>query len=298
MRLFRSLDPGFENPSERLLPKNRLRAYFDILRTRFGTLVLLSLLTFLFFIPYYFWRISWGAYMALPPAEELAEALMLERSFWLESFGALVEWPLLLVAALGLGGAFEIARMLSFQEGGIFLGKDFFRGLRENWKSALLAGGIWGFFSLLFRMYSRFLPLLGVPGWGTLLLLVPMGLLLLLALMLALYLLAGATLYRFRLGPTLKNNLILATVLYPKNLLALLISALFPLLLEVIPFLLVQEILLALIALYGLGHLALAYELYALSVYDRFVNRKHAPEILGEGLRKEEAEEEKPTTSN
>ena len=116
--------------------------------------------------------------------------------------------------------------------------------------------------------------------------------------MLALYLLAGATLYRFRLGPTLKNNLILATVLYPKNLLALLISALFPLLLEVIPFLLVQEILLALIALYGLGHLALAYELYALSVYDRFVNRKHAPEILGEGLRKEEAEEEKPTTSN
>ena len=156
MRLFRSLDPGFENPSERLLPKNRLRAYFDILRTRFGTLVLLSLLTFLFFIPYYFWRISWGAYMALPPAEELSEALMLERSFWLESFGALVEWPLLLVAALGLGGAFEIARMLSFQEGGIFLGKDFFRGLRENWKSALLAGGIWGFFSLLFRMYSRY----------------------------------------------------------------------------------------------------------------------------------------------
>ena len=150
---------------------------------------------------------------ALPPAEELTEALELQRSFWLESFGAFVEWPLLLLAALGLGGAFEVARELSFQEGGIFLGKDFFRGVRENGKSALLAGGIWGFSSLLFRMYSRFLPLLGVPGWGIILLLVPMGLLLLLALMLALYLLSGATLYRFRIGPALKNNALLAGIL-------------------------------------------------------------------------------------
>ena len=208
--------------------------------------------------------------MALPPAEELTEALELQRSFWLESFGALVEWPLLLLAALGLGGAFEVARELSFKD----------------------------FSSLLFRMYSRFLPLLGVPGWGIILLLVPMGLLLLLALMLALYLLSGATLYRFRLGPALKNNFLLAAILYPRNLLALLLSTLFLLLLEAIPYLLVQEILLLLIALYGLGHLALAYELYALSVYDRFVNRRHAPEILGEGLRKEEAGEDTKPDSN
>lgn len=285
MGFFSSLRPDAPgNPEEARLPKNRFRAYFDILRGRFWKLVGLSLLTFLFFVPLYFWRVAWGAYSALP-AEGLTEAETLFRSFVLESFSSLVSWPLTLLATFGLGGAFEVVAAFTRQEGTVYLFRDFFRGAKENWKSSLLAGFFVGLGNFLFAFNSRFYPTIeGIPGFLPIFLSVFFALVMAYFHILGYFLLASATVYRFSFKASLKNNLVFAAVLFPKNLLFLLLAASFPLLLELIPYLLVQEILIALIAFYGLSHLALVYQLYGESVFDRFINRQSAPSILGRGL--------------
>ena len=290
MGFFSYLRPdGPGNPEQARLPANRFKAYFDIVRNRFFLLVGLSLLTFLFFVPLYAWRIAWGAYMGGDPAGELTALELLYREFILRSAGSLVEWPLQLLACFGLGGAFEVASRLCHQEGSVFLVKDFGKGLKENWKSSLLAGALIGFGNFLFNLNSHFYPLLEwMPNWASVVITIFFALIMALFQMWAYFLLASSTVYRFRFKDSTKNTFLFSFILYPKNLLFLLLSALFPLLLELIPYLLVQEILIGLIAFYGLAHLALVFELYGLHVFDRYINPTYSPQEVGRGLNKEQ----------
>ncbi len=272
------------------MPANRFKAYFDIARNRFFLLIGLSLLTFLFFLPLYAWRIAWGAYMAVEPSAELTAAELLYRDFILSSAGSLVEWPLQLLACFGLGGTFEVASRLCHQEGSVFLTKDFGKGLRENWKSGLMAGGLIGLGSFLFVLNSRFYPLLeGMPTWGSMAMTIVFALVMALFQMWGYFLLSSATVYRFRFKDSLKNTFLFSFILYPKNLLFLILAALFLVLLELIPYLLIQEILIALIGLYGLAHLAIVFELYGLHVFDRYINMNHSPGEVGRGLSEDDA---------
>lgn len=290
MGLFSYLRPdGPSHPEEAKLPKNRFKAYFDIVRNRFFLLLGLSLLTFLFFIPFYFWRIAWGAYIGLDPSAELTAEELLYREFVLRVTGSIVEWPLQLLSCFGLGGAFEVASRLCHQEGSVFLWKDFKKGLRENYKSALLAGALIGLGNFLFTLNSRFYPLLeGMPDWGSVAIAIAFALVMAFFHMWGYFLLSSSTVYRFLFKDSMKNTFLFSFILYPKNLLFLLLAALFPLLLELIPYLLVQEVLIGLIAVYGLAHLSLVYELYGLHVFDRYINSTYAPEEMGRGLGNEE----------
>ncbi|MGM9874247.1 MAG: hypothetical protein ACI31G_05060 [Bacilli bacterium] len=274
------------------LPSNRFYAYFDILSHRFGTLIALSFLSALFFIPFFAFNFIWKLYMMQPiDTTSLTQADIDLRNFSLNMISSLISIPLLIIGFIGLGGLFYVIKKLVFQDPKINVGQDFFFGIKDNIKSSLLSGAIFSLFSFLYISNIYFYPLMtDIPSFVKVILIILLTIVYLFSIMLSLYLLASGTLYNFKFIPALKNNLMLSFVLYPLNLLFVAISALFFLLYIFIPIALIQIISLILIVLYGFSHMSLCFCLYAFKMFDKFINKKYSKEIVNKGLLTKEGE--------
>ncbi len=134
------------------LPTNRWQLFWDIMKGRFGRLMLINLLTLVTFIPLilvYIWRLlvnsaqdmlgPYGSglgvgYPVIPNVVGVAE--------WTAFQNDLLFFALFIVAgfiaALGLSGGMYIIRNLIWTEG-IFVANDFVRGIRRNFWNVLEA---------------------------------------------------------------------------------------------------------------------------------------------------------------
>ena len=134
------------------LPTNRWQLFWDIMKGRFGRLMLINLLTLVTFIPFilvYIWRLlvnsaqdmlgPYGSglgvgYPVIPNVVGVAE--------WTAFQNDLLFFALFIVAgfiaALGLSGGMYIIRNLIWTEG-IFVANDFVRGIRRNFWNVLEA---------------------------------------------------------------------------------------------------------------------------------------------------------------
>ena len=126
------------------LPHNRKALFFDLLKHRKMTLFVLSCFTFMFFIPLAVDLFGFNFLENIAIANEKYEYL-----FSLIFYSMLIMIPCMVIGFLGFAGAFHVAKRLVWQEG-ITVSVDFFHGIKENWKRAILNGLLFGV--LLFGM--------------------------------------------------------------------------------------------------------------------------------------------------
>ena len=263
----------------RSLPHNRKEVFFDLLKNRKMTLLTISVFTFLFFIPlavdlFYFNFLETAAIAA---GHE-------DHLFSLVFYSMLIMIPCMLVGFLGLAGSFYVIKKLVWQEG-ITVSTDFFAGVKDGWKHALINGAIFGV--LLFALvvggsyliiFSPISPVISGIGIGALILVfLVFGMVLAIVETQDVY-------YQNSYGITFRNAFYLLGLMNWRILLVFLLST----------GVVVALSCLNLITL-GIGLLLFAflnsvvvtlYTLISHSAFDKYINFDHYPDMVGKGLYK------------
>ena len=156
----------------RALPHNRKELFFDLLRNRKMTLFVLSCYVFMFFIPLAVDLFLFNYLESMAIASDKLEYL-----FSLVFYSMLIAIPCVMIGFLGFAGAYHVAKKMVWQEG-ISTAVDFFQGIKENWKRAMLNGLLFSIFlfalvvgSSYLLIFMRSSPILCGVGIGALILL-------------------------------------------------------------------------------------------------------------------------------
>ena len=266
------------------LPRNRKEVFLDLLKHRKMTLFALSSYTFMFFIPLAVDLLYFNFVEAMAISAEKSEYL-----FSLIFYSMLIMLPCMMIGFIGLAGGFYVTKKLVWQEG-ISLANDFFKGIKENWKHALINGAIFGLTLFALIVGGSFLlihadvnPVVRGIGIGALLVVF-----ILFGIVTSLHF-AQCVYYENTYLTTLKNSFSFLGLLNWKVLVIYLLSTgvvitlgLFNLLTLVIGLLLFAVLNSVVIVLYTLvSHAA----------FDKYINQEHYPDMVNKGLYKENHKE-------
>ena len=261
------------------LPTTRKEVFFDLLKYRKMSLFALSCYTFMFFIPlaivlFYF---NYLESMAI-----IAEKY--EYLFSLIFYSMLIMLPCMVIGFIGFAGAFYTAKRMVWQEG-ISLASDFFKGIKENWKHALINGVLFGLvlFGLVvggsyLLIYAPVTPVVRGIGLGALILVF-----MLFGMVIALNFTQDVY-YENGYGVTLKNSFSFLGLLNWKILLVFLFSTgvVFTLGLFNLVTLAIGLILFA----FTNSVVIILYTLISHSAFDKYINKEHYPDMVNKGLYK------------
>ena len=267
--------------AKKTLPHSRKEVFFDLLAHRKMTLFALSSFVFMFFIPLAVDLFYFNYLENVAIANEKYEYL-----FSLIFYSMLIAIPCMIIGFIGLAGAFHAVKKLVWQEG-INLSVDFFHGIKDNWKHALVNGLISGI--LLFGLvvgssylliFVREKPVLCGIGIGALILL---------------FLFFGMTIalffpqddyYQNRYSDTFKNSFRFLGLINWKVLVIFLLSTGGLVALCAINFvtMIVGFVLFAILN----SLVIVLYTLISHAAFDKFINAEHYPEMVGKGLYKVE----------
>ena len=171
-----------EDYARSTLPTNRWRLFWDILKGRFGRLMLINLLVFVTFLPVigiFIWRylslVTQGmigpfasglmtGYPVIPNITGTAEYMVFQSD--LIFFALFV--PAALIAGLGISGGMYIIRNLIWTEG-VFVANDFVRGIKRNFLNVMEAVLVFTFVLFLARTMGNLADWYvasGAPGKG------------------------------------------------------------------------------------------------------------------------------------
>ena len=192
--------------------------------------------------------------------------------------------PCMMIGFLGFAGAFYTAKKLVWQEGS-YVSVDFFQGIKENWRQAILNGFIFGLFlfgmvvgSLYLVIYMQSQPILLGVGIGALILFFLMfGMVIALNFTQMVY-------YDNGFLPTMKNSFCLLGLLNWKvfvlfllttgGVIALCCFNLITLAIGMLLFAIFNSVVIVL------------YTLISHRGFDQFINKEHYPEMVNKGLYK------------
>ena len=259
------------------LPTTRKEVFFDLLKYRKMNLFALSCYTFMFFIPL---AIDLFYFNYLESMAIVAEKY--EYLFSLIFYSMLIMLPCMVIGFIGLAGAFYTAKRMVWQEG-ISLASDFFRGIKENWKHALINGVIFGlvlFGSVVggsyLLIYAPVTPVVRGIGLGALILFfLVFGMVISLNFTQCVY-------YENGYGVTLKNSFSFLGLLNWKILLVFLFSTGVVVTLGLFN-LLTLAIGLILFAFTN-SVVIILYTLISHAAFDKYINKEHYPEMVNKGL--------------
>lgn len=261
------------------LPQTRKQVFFDLLKNRKMMLFSLSCLTFMFFIPlavdlFYFNFLEASAVAAGKD----------EYLFSLIFYSMAILVPCMAIGYLGLGGAFNAAKKIVWQEG-TMLSIEFFNGIKDNWLHSLINGFIFGIatFGLVVGssyliIFSPTVPVATGVGIGALILVfLTFG-------MISVTFLVQDVYYANSYRITLRNSFALLGLLNWKVLVTYLLTTCGLVALCAINFV-TMIIGFALFAILN-SLVVIIYTLMAHDAFDRFINKDHYPEMVGKGLYK------------
>ena len=266
------------------LPHNRKEVFFDLLSHRKMTLFALSCFTFMFFIPLAVDLFIFNYFESVAIAADKKEYL-----FSLVFYSMCIMLPCMVVGFLGFAGAFYTAKRLVWQED-INLAVDFFHGIKENWKHAIINGFLFGL--ILFGMviggsylliFSPTSPITSGIGIGALILVfLTFGMVIALNFTQDVY-------YENGIFVTFKNSFCFLGLLNWKVLVLFILTTggLFTLACFNLITLGIGLFLFAILN----SVVIIIYTLLAHSAFDKFINQEHYPEMVGKGLYKLEKED-------
>ncbi len=268
-----------DQDAKQSLPTSRKEVFFDLLRNRKMTLFALSCYTFMFFIPLAVDLIYFNFVESMAISAEKFEYL-----FSLIFYSMLIMLPCIVIGFIGLAGAFYTAKKLVWQEG-VSLASDFFKGIKENWKHALINGVIFG------------LVLFGLIIGGSFMLIyadvhavvrgIAIGALIVLFLIFGMVTVLNFTqgvYYENSFGVTLKNSFSFLGLLNWKVLVIYLLSTGVVVTLGLFNFL---TLVIGLLLFAVLNSVVIVlYTLISHSAFDKYINQEHYPDMVNKGLYK------------
>ena len=273
-----------DSEAKRNLPTSRKEVFFDLLRNRKMTLFALSCFTFMFFIPLavvlFFFNYLESAAIAADKKEYL---------FSLVFYSMCIMIPCMIIGFIGFAGAFYTAKRLVWQED-INLAVDFFHGIKENWKHAIINGLLFGI--ILFGV---------VIGGSYLLIFAPtspvtcgigIGALILVFLTFGMVIALNFTqdvYYENGILTTFKNSFCFLGLLNWRILVLFLLTTGGLFVLSIFN-LITLGIGLFLFAILN-SVVIIIYTLLSHSVFDKYINQEHYPDMVGKGLYKLEKED-------
>lgn len=277
------------------LPSTRRKQFFDIVKNEWRTLLLMGLALSLFFLPFVISNIAEAGYMngsadalraeleqAGKTEAEIASSVASQmRTIHIIFTG--VNILCFMAFSVGLAGASRIVKCLCFGEGVLFK-SDFFAGIKKYWKPFLLAGFFAGLFYFLVTYVSAmFAPLsqgnggIGVASGLTI------GVYYALIVPLLLFSVAQATLYELPLVKNIANSMRFLIVRYYVIIVfALIIYGVSLITLIVYPLIMILAYLAFVILL--LPFFILSFHLFALDLFDKYINEDNFPQIYKKGL--------------
>ena len=273
-----------DSEAKRNLPTSRKEVFFDLLRNRKMTLFALSCFTFMFFIPLavdlFFFNYLESAAIAADKKEYL---------FSLVFYSMCIMIPCMVVGFIGFAGAFYTAKRLVWQED-INLAVDFFYGIKENWKHAIINGLLFGVilfgvviggsYLLIFAPTS---PITCGIGIGALILVfLTFGMVIALNFTQDVY-------YENGILTTFKNSFCFLGLLNWRILLLFLLTTGGLFVLSIFN-LITLGIGLFLFAIFN-SVVIIIFTLLSHSVFDKYINQEHYPDMVGKGLYKLEKED-------
>ena len=264
----------------RALPRNRKEAFFDLLAHRKMFLFSLSSLTFVFFIPLAIDLFYFNFLEAVAIANDKLDYL-----FSLIFYSMLIMLPCMIIGFIGLAGAFHVAKKVVWQEG-VILSVEFFHGIKENWKHALVNGAIFGI--VLFGMvvggsylyiFLQSNPVLRGVGIGGLILIF-----LIFGMLISLFF-AQDVYYQNKYFDTFKNSfrflaltnwkVFVLFILTTGGLVALCALNLITLAIGLFLFAVLNSV------------IVILYTLIAHHAFDKYINAEHYPDMVNKGLYKD-----------
>ena len=265
------------------LPRNRKEVFFDLLKNRKMNLFAFSCYTFIFFIPLavdlFYFNFLESAAIASEHNDQL---------FSLIFYSMLIMLPCMVIGFIGFAGAFYIAKKMVWQEG-LSLASDFFQGIKENWKHAILNGVIFG------------LALFGLIIGGTYLMLyapihavvkgIGLGALILFFLVFGMVTVTNFTqcvYYENSYIITFKNSFSFLGLLNWKLLVTYLLTTGVVVTLGLFN-LITLSIGLLLFAITN-SLVVIIYTLISHSAFDKYINKEHYPDMVNKGLYKDESQ--------
>ncbi len=266
------------------LPHNRKEVFFDLLAHRKMVLFSLSCFTFMFFIPLAVDLFIFNYLESIAIAAEKNEYL-----FSLIFYSMLIMLPCMVIGFIGLAGAFYTAKHLVWQED-ITLGVDFFTGIKENWKHALINGFLFGIILFGFVVGGSFLLIYApvAPIWcgvgigALILILITFGIVISLNFTQDVY-------YENGIFVTIKNSFCFLGLLNWKVLVLFVLTTGGVITLCCFNFI----TLIVGLFLFAISNsvVVILYTLLSHSAFDKFINAEHYPEMVGKGLYKLEKED-------
>lgn len=263
------------------LPHNRKEVFFDLLAHRKMTLFALSCFTFMFFIPLAVDLFYFNYLEAVAIANDNNEYL-----FSLIFYSMLIMLPCMVIGFLGFAGGFQVAKKLVWQEG-ISLASEFFQGIKENWKHALLNGVIFAIILFGFVVGGSYLLIFiySEPIWCG----IGIGALILILLFFGMVIALNFTqcvYYQNSYFVTFKNSFAFLGLTNWRTLLIYLFST------GVVVALCCLNLITMAIGLFLFAILnsvvIVLYTLVSHSAFDKYINQEHHPEMVGKGLYKED----------
>ena len=192
--------------------------------------------------------------------------------------------PCMVIGFIGFAGAFYTAKRMVWQEG-ISLASDFFKGIKENWKHALINGVLFGLalFGLVvggsyLLIYAPVTPVVRGIGLGALILVF-----MLFGMVIALNFTQDVY-YENGYDVTLKNSFSFLGLLNWKILLVFLFSTGVVVTLGL--FNLVTLAIGLILFAFTNSVVIILYTLISHSAFDKYINKEHYPDMVNKGLYK------------
>ncbi len=279
-----------EDYARSTLPTNRWQLFWDVFKGRFWKLVIINLMTLLFFIPLFallffrytaianygtFYPFSQGfgvGYLAAPTLVGYSENIIFNVNMMFFLFLPLVS----IFAALGISGGMYVIRNMVWTEG-IFVANDFWRGIRQNFKVVLkimLAYSIVIYLMILSISVSD-MSIVSNPENNWLFVITKVFAYLIIAFytIMTLHMLAMGVTYELKFMQLLKNSFFFSIALFPQSVFFIALG-----LVTALPMLIGGNFLLTLgvvlILMFGVALFMLVWTDFSQWAYDQFLNDK------------------------
>lgn len=264
--------------SEQNLPHNRKEVFFDCVKLYWQKMLLLGLIMLACAVP----LLTVSAVCDTVQqglSRQLADGVIDKVAYngqtaWLRFVEALIDIPCYVIVCVGLSGTVRVTRQMIWAEP-LFFANDFADGIKQNWLTFCLCG----FLVSLLNVYLAFAESSGggLPAY------LPLGVVTIVVLPTALWMMAASSVYNIGIGKNITNSF----VLYIKTpFVTWLFVALFAsvAMFGLIGLVALRCIFLAVFIVVLLPALVMLWQLVCYAYFDKFINKQAYPEIVDKGI--------------
>ena len=264
--------------SEQNLPHNRKEVFFDCVKLYWQKMLLLGLIMLACAVPLL--TVSAVCDTVQQGLSRQLEDGVIDKvayngqTAWLRFAEALLDIPCYVIGCVGLSGTVRVTRQMIWAEP-LFFANDFADGIKQNWLTFCLCG----FLVSLLNVYLAFAESSGggLPAY------LPLGVVTIVVLPTALWMMAASSVYKIGIGKNITNSFVLyiKTPFVTWLFVALFASVAIP---GLIGFVALRCIFLAVFVVVMLPIFMLLWQLVSYSYFDKFINKQAYPEIVDKGI--------------